>query len=188
MQAALKAQATREIDEGLLVRRSREGDQEAFAALYRRHVGRIYALCLRMAGDEDDAASLTQGAFIRAWEKLDTFQERSRFGTWLFRLAMNMALDHCRRRTRRLEREVGVGGSEELARLSRGASAPRAGDRMDLEKAVAALPPGARTAFVLHDVEGFRHEEIAEMSGVTPGTIKAQLHRARRLLREALEQ
>ena len=174
-----------------LVRRAQAGDQGAFAALYRDHVGRVYALCLRLEGDAGRAEELVQDVFVRAWEKLDGFRGESAFGTWLHRLAVNVVLGD-RRSAWRRSRVVLAGGGDDEAALAMDAGAgatPPAGtaESIDLERAVAALPAGARTVFVLHDVEGYRHEEIAAMTGIAEGTSKAQLFRARRLLRERLE-
>jgi RNA polymerase sigma-70 factor (ECF subfamily) len=155
---------------------AQEGDFSAFEALYKRDVGRTYALCLRMTADPALAEELTQVTFIRAWSKLRTFRGDSRFATWLRRLTINVVLAD--RRGRKLAEQV---ETEHLA------PALDPGAAIDLESAIAKLPAGARTIFVLHDIEGYRHEEIAGMLGVASGTSKAQLHRARRLLREALE-
>jgi RNA polymerase sigma-70 factor, ECF subfamily len=168
----------------LTVRRAQQGSAEAFEQLYREHVGRVFALCLRLAGDRGRAEELTQDVFVRAWEKLDSFEGRSAFGTWLHRLAVNLVLGERRSEAVRVHR---VFAAEDPAALERPGAAPDPGRAMDLERAIATLPPGARTVFVLHDVEGYRHEEIAALQGSAVGTSKAQLHRARRLLREALE-
>ncbi|MBM4187953.1 MAG: sigma-70 family RNA polymerase sigma factor [Gemmatimonadetes bacterium] len=160
------------------------GDDRAFERLYRLHVGRIHALALRLAADSDDAERLTQDVFVRAWERLGSFRGDSAFGTWLHRLAVNLILSDRRsawRRTRRVVPKADL--EEEMA-----ASLPvNVGDRLDLDAAIAMLPPGARTVFVLHDVEGYEHAEIAGLTGVAVGTSKAQLFRARRLLREVLD-
>ena len=154
------------------------GDSQAFERLYRRHAARTHSLVRRMLGAEADADEVTQDVFVRAWEKLGTFRGEAAFGTWLHRLAVNVALNwrkSAARSRRRFDEET---PTEVLAgRQDRGA------ERMDLEEAIRRLPPGARQVFVLHDVEGFRHEEIAGLMGVTEGTSKAQLHRARMLLR-----
>lgn len=167
-----------------LVRRAAEGDREAFDALYRMHVDRVYALCLRLAADRSRAEELTQDVFVRCWHRLTTFRGRSRFSTWLHRLAVNVALDGLRKDHRRNARTRPL----ELADGSSGRSTrPQTTEAlMDLERAVAALPPRARTVVVLHDIEGFRYEEIAEMTGAALGTVKSQIHRGRRLLREML--
>ena len=166
-----------------LVQRAQQGDQDAFGALYRAHVGRVHALCLRLSGDAQAAAELTQDVFVRVWEALPSFRGESAFGSWLFRLAMNVFLGK-RRATGRRERRVF--STAEPAVLEQAREQARSGERLDLEQAIAALPPGARAVFVLHDVEGYQHGEIARMTGIAEGTSKAQLFRARRLLREAL--
>lgn len=166
-----------------LVQRAQEGDDEAFGALYRAHVGRVHALCLRLAGDSQAAGELTQDIFVRAWEALPSFRGESAFGSWLFRLAMNVFLGKRRATGRREQR---VFSTDEPALLERAVERREPGVRLDLEQAIAGLPKGARVVFVLHDVEGYQHGEIARMTGIAEGTSKAQLFRARRLLREAL--
>jgi RNA polymerase sigma-70 factor (ECF subfamily) len=166
-----------------LVERAQAGDADAFGLLYREHVGRVHALCLRLAGDAQAAAELTQDVFVRAWEALPTFRGESAFSSWLHRLAMNVFLGKRRATGRREQRVFNTG---EPALLERPAERPQPGLQMDLEQAIAGLPQGARTVFVLHDVEGYQHGEIARMTGIAEGTSKAQLFRARRLLREAL--
>lgn len=167
-----------------LVGRAQAGDEDAFAALYRAHVGRVHALCLRMAGDAHAAADLTQDVFVRAWEALPSFRGDSALGSWLHRLAVNVFLGNRRSNTRREKR---VFGTAEPGLLERPQEGHTPGLGMDLEQAIAALPERARLVFVLHDVEGYQHGEIAEMTGVATGTSKAQLFRARRLLRGSLE-
>ena len=167
--------------ESELVEQARRRDAKAFEALYRRHVGRVFGLCMRMSADRARAEDLTQEAFVRAWQKLESFRGESRFSTWLHELTVNVVLADVRARSRR---PVFSGGDLDGTDA---ASPPREpGMHRDLEKAVAGLPPGARAVFILHDVEGHRHDEIAAMAGIAVGTSKAQLHRARRLLREAL--
>ena len=164
-----------------LVRRAREGDKSAFEQLYRLNVGRVYALCLRMAGDPVRAEELTQDVFVRAWEKMNTFRGDAAFASWLHRITLNIVYQRQRSERRRVARRERIAGSS-------GPSNPRdSASAVDLERAIRRLPPGARSAFVLHDLEGYRHEEIAAMTGLAVGTLKSQLHRARRLLREALE-
>ena len=167
----------------LTVRRAQEGDTAAFEQLYRDNVGRVYALCLRLSGDSVKAQELTQDVFVRAWEKLGGFQGKSAFSTWLHRLAVNVVLGDRRSEGVRVHR---VYSTDEPEKFDMPARSPDPGTAMDLERAIAQLPPGARAVFVLHDVEGYRHEEIATMQGTAVGTCKAQLHRARKLLREAL--
>ena len=166
----------------LVIERAQRGDADAFEELYHANAGRIYALCLRMSGDAAMAADLTQDVFVRAWSKLGSFRGESEFSTWLRRLAVNHILNELAARKRRQSR---IEFTDDLDRFDRGRRMSTE-VRMDLEKAVAALPPGARMVFVLHDVEGYRHEEIARMNGVAVGTVKAQLHRARRLLQKML--
>jgi RNA polymerase sigma-70 factor (ECF subfamily) len=160
------------------------GDERAFEALYRAHVGRVYAVARRLAQDPSHADELTQDVFVRAWERLASFRGESSFATWLHRLAVNAILSDRRSAWRRIRRVTPQG---DLIELTAGAPPASTGERLDLEAAIAGLPPGARTVFVLHDVEGYEHQEIAGMTGIAVGTSKAQLFRARRLLREALE-
>lgn len=163
---------------------ARAGDPDAFESLYRTHVGRVHALSLRLTGDSSSAADLTQDTFVRAWEALGSFRGDSAFGSWLFRLTVNVFLGEKRKAVRRERRVQAVA---EPGLLERPGDASSSGAELDLEKAIAGLPERARMVFVLHDVEGYQHGEIATMTGVAEGTSKAQLFRARRLLREALE-
>jgi RNA polymerase sigma-70 factor (ECF subfamily) len=160
------------------------GDRNAYERLYRANVGRIFSLCTRMAGSRERAEELTQDVFVRAWEKLPQFRGDSLFSTWLHRLAVNVVLNARKSDGRQRARHHEDEDDDMDAFATPRQASP--GDRMDLEAAIASLPPGARRVFVLHDVEGFKHEEIAEQLGVTAGGSKAQLHRARMLLREAL--
>lgn len=164
--------------------RARAGDEAAFEALYREHVGRVYAVCLRLSGERGRAAELTQDVFVRCWEKLSTFRGESAFGSWLYRLAVNVVWMANRGDRRREDRVVPVA---EPAVHERNEAADMAGIGLDLEQAIAGLPEGAREVFVLFEIEGYRHEDIARMTGIAVGTSKAQLFRARRLLRERLE-
>jgi RNA polymerase sigma-70 factor (ECF subfamily) len=168
----------------LLVRQAASGNHAAFEKLYRQHVGRIYGLCLRMlGGDVPKAEAATQDAFVRAWEKLSGFRGEAPFGAWLHRLTTNLILGEYRllRRWTVLDDwlDEGEGISEDPM--------PHVADRIDLDKALARLPPGARAVLWLHDVEGYKHEEIAEATGIAVGTSKAQLHRARKLMKEHLQ-
>lgn len=174
-------------DDVLLVERARAGEVAAFEELYRRHAGRVYALCLRMCGNAREAEERAQDAFVRAWEKLGSFGGRSAFSSWLHRLTVNVVLGSWRRRGRRRDRVVAFDDVTEPEPREAVAPSDSAGDAVDLERAIAALPAGARTVFVLYDVEGYQHHEIAEMTGLAVGTCKAQLHRARQLLRKALQ-
>ncbi|MGH7548451.1 MAG: RNA polymerase sigma factor [Gemmatimonadales bacterium] len=169
-----------------LVRRAQQGDQAAFRALHGEHVGRVYALCLRLTADPVEAEELTQDAFVRAWERLASFRGESAFSSWLYRLTVNVVFSSRRAARRRGLRAVSMEDPAAPAALEPLGREPPAGLRLDLEQAVARLPPGAREVFVLHDVEGYEHREIAELTGIAVGTSKAQLFRARRLLREAL--
>lgn len=165
-----------------LVRRSIAGDMRAFERLYRGHVGRVHGAILRLVGmDRARAEELTQEAFVRAWQKLSSFRQESAFSTWLYRLGVNTALMDLR-----VRREEDTTDSEALE-LAAGGEVPFcAAERGDLQRAVSKLPPRARAVLVLHDVEGWKHEEIANELGMAVGSSKAQLHRARGLLRRAL--
>jgi len=170
------------------VARAAAGDRGAFERVYREHVNRVFSLCARMTGDRTRAEELTQDVFVRAWEKLTLFRGESSFSTWLHRLTVNVVLNarktEGRQRARIEESGDDDNGIDSLPGTIGSPLAP--GDLLDLEEAITRLPPGARRVFILHDVEGYKHEEIAELLGVTSGATKAQLHRARLLLREAL--
>lgn len=173
-------------DESLWVAAAREGDAQAFEQLYRKYSGRLYALCWRLSGgDASVAEDILQDAFVRAWNKLDLFRGDSSFGTWMHRLTANVALSDRRIRLRRVTREQPMDPGVE--RTAMGAADVDQGLRNDLEQAISVLPERARTVLVLFDVEGYRHEEIAEITGMAVGSSKAQLHRARKLVRKALE-
>lgn len=165
-----------------LVRRAVDGDVRAFEVLYRRHVGRVHGAVWRLAGmNRARAEELTQEAFVRAWQKLASFRFESAFTTWLHRLAVNVALMDLR------DRDPVRDAEPEDAELALQTATPFcAGEREDLERAVAALPPRARAVLVLHDIEGWKHGEIAEQLGMAIGSSKAQLHRARGLLQRRL--
>jgi RNA polymerase sigma-70 factor (ECF subfamily) len=165
---------------------ARAGDRAAYERLYRAHVGRVHALCLRLSGERTRATELTQDAFVQAWQKLSLLDSDAAFGSWLYKLTVNLVLMSMLKQKRLLARESGSDVLEavEPVRGRRDESGPA---RVDLERAIAELPAQARVVFVLHDVEGYRHEEIANHLSIAVGTSKAQLHRARRLLREVLE-
>ena len=167
------------------VAQAASGDRQAFERLYRMHANRVFSLCTRMCGSRTKGEELTQDVFVRTWEKLPQFRGESAFSTWLHRLAVNVVLNarktEGKQASRTEQNELGEERWDEVAR------APLHIERMDLADAISKLPAGARKVFVLHDVEGYKHEEIAEMCGITSGGSKAQLHRARLLLREALE-
>ena len=165
---------------------AREGDLAAFEHLYRATSRRIYAVCYRMTTDAPLAEELTQETFVRAWRKLSLFRGDSAFSSWVHAIAVNTVLSDRRARKRREARESVADEPSDLERMAEAPTKRSPETGIDLERAMALLPPGARNVFILHDVEGFRHEEIARMLGVAEGTSKAQLHRARRLLREGL--
>lgn len=168
-----------------LIARARSGDVRAFEALYKEHSPRVFALCLRLSGGTGaDATELMQDVFVRAWRGLSGFRGESAFSSWLHRLTVNVMLESARSDRRRTARVVFMEDPDEI-----GVFATNASDdlRLDLEQAIAALPDGARMAFVLHEIEGYRHGEIAAQLGVAEGTVRAQLHRARKLLIQALD-
>lgn len=171
------------VDGADLVTRAAAGDTGAFEALYRENAGRVYAVCLRMTGDPSTAEELAQEAFIRAWKALPRFRGDAAFSTWLHRIAANTVLSHRRSEGRRRQR---VTAQEDLSMHEDAGDRTHRGPAVDLEGAIDTLPDGAREVFVLYDIEGYRHDEIADMVGIAVGTSKAQLHRARKLLREAL--
>jgi RNA polymerase sigma-70 factor (ECF subfamily) len=185
--AIIEALNTR-FESGSDVALAASGNRAAFERLYHEHVRRVFSLCARMVADRDRAEELTQDVFVRAWEKLHLFRGESSFNTWLHRLTVNVVLNarksDGRLQSRFEQQDDEQGGMDALPGVVGMPLAP--GDLLDLEDAIGRLPPGARRVFVLHDVEGYKHEEIAEMLGVTSGATKAQLHRARMLLREAL--
>ncbi|MEO5511013.1 MAG: RNA polymerase sigma factor [Longimicrobiales bacterium] len=166
-----------------VVRRAQAGDREAFDELYRCTIGRVYAVCLRMSDDTQTAERLAQDAFVRAWLRLDSFRGDSAFTSWLHRLTVNVVLEDRRSSGRRLSRVENV---EDPGVFERGTPAPTVGERIDLERSIARLPSRARDVLILFDVEGYSQEEIARLTGTAVGTVKAQLHRARKLLREML--
>ena len=165
-----------ELDDVALVRRVQQGDLNAFEPLYRRHAGRTYALCLRLTGDAQVAAERVQDVFVRAWERIRSFRGDSAFTSWLHRLTVNVVLQDVRS-TRRREARVTLDDTPT-------AFAPevRIDERIDLDAALLRLPPGARIVFVLHDIEGYNHDEIASLLGNATGTVRAQLWKARRML------
>lgn len=165
-----------------LVRRAQRGDVGAFEALYRIHAPAAHALCRRMLGDEHEARERLQDVFVRAWERLPSFRGESSLATWLHRLAVNVVLERLRATRRERARHVDVAADAFGASRDGDADA-----RMDLESALARLAPGAREVFVLHDVYGYSHDEIAGLVGIAPATARVQLWRARRTLMRILE-
>ena len=168
--------------ETALVQRAVRGDTRAFERLYREHAGRVYGLCLRMTRDVQLAEDCTQDTFINAWKALPRFQTRSSLSTWLHRIAVNVSLSRRRRATPVLEPQPEDAGDEGTGWLL---ETPL--EVQELESAIAELPDGARDALLLHALYGYSHGEAAQMLGIAEGTCKAQLHRARKLLRERLK-
>jgi RNA polymerase sigma-70 factor (ECF subfamily) len=170
-----------------LAARCRAGDADAFEELYRQNARRLFSLVVRMVGSADEAEDLLQEVFLQAHRKLAGFRGESTLGTWLYRLTMNHCLDHLRGRQAKMSRATDSLDDEEAAEpMAPAPAVPAAINRMDLERAIASLPPGSRAAFLLHDVEGFEHREIAGILGVSEGTSKSQVHKARLKLRALL--
>jgi RNA polymerase sigma-70 factor, ECF subfamily len=176
-----RVQPRRDAEAADSVAQAAAGDVRAFEQLYRTHLPRVHSLVRRMAGGRD-ADELTQDVFVRLWQKLATFRGDSAFTTWLHRLTVNVVIERFRTDATRRQR---LRDGEEIFEVL---PAPRhSGDlAMDFETAMMKLPDGAREIFVLHDVEGYKHQEIAELLDISPGTSKAQLHRARMMLRKHL--
>jgi RNA polymerase sigma-70 factor (ECF subfamily) len=163
------------------------GDIEAFEELYQRHHRRVYSLCLRMMQNVSEAEDLAQEVFVQLFRKIGSFRGDSAFTTWLHRLTVNQVLMHFRKRSTRDEKTTEEGEIPEQAVLgTENPGAMAVVDRIALDTAIAQLPNGYRTVFVLHDVEGYEHEEIAKMLGCSVGTSKSQLHKARMKLRTLL--
>ena len=175
--------ATAMPEEAALIARARSGDTRAFEALYRAHVDRVYGLCLRMTGNVSEAEDCAQEAFIQAWNKLEKFRGDSAFGTWMHRIAVNAVLARIRKSKREQDRIHVVADT-----ASPPESIGDSGGLRDLADAIGRLPEGARHVFVLNAVYGYSHEESSRMLGIAVGTSKAQLHRARRLLAQQLEE
>ena len=170
-----------------LAQRAGKGDMSAFEELYRRHHRRVYSLCLRMTQNVSEAEDLAQEAFVQLFRKIGSFRGESAFTTWLHRLTVNQVLMHFRKRSVRDEKTTEEGETPDQAVLgTENPSRMHVVDRIALDKAIAQLPPGYRTVFVLHDVEGYEHEEIGRMLGCAVGTSKSQLHKARMKLRNLL--
>ena len=169
-----------------VVRRAQQGDVQAFESLYRAHGPAAYALARRMVGDEREARDLVQDIFVRAWERLASFRGESALATWLHRLAVNVVVERLRA-TRRDVLRFADDDADAMPAPRSHADADAIDARLDLDAALATLPAGARTVFVLHDMEGYSHEEIAQMTGIAAGTARAQLWRARRHLMRRLD-
>jgi RNA polymerase sigma-70 factor, ECF subfamily len=177
-------------DEFQLIASAKEGDEQAFAALFHLHKRRVYSLCLHMSKDVAAAEDLTQDAFIRVYRKLNTFRGEAKFSTWLYRIAVNTVLANFRKSKSDMllvAKDVRVDSSFERQEVGRGDSR-RLGmiDRIALLRAIEELPPGCRMVFVLHDIEGYEHHEIADLLECSIGNSKAQLHNARMKLRKGL--
>lgn len=170
-----------------LVERIRRGDLGAFEELYRAHAGRLYSVACRMLGNQTDAEDLLQDIFLTAHRKLDSFRGESALGTWLYRLATNLCLDHLRSRAARTNQlSDALDDDPAVPDIAGRGLADRTVAKMDLERALAQLPDGCRAAFVLHDVEGLEHREVAQALGIAEGTSKSQVHKARLRLRALL--
>jgi len=187
---AKKKQGDR-LSEAEAIERAKQGDAGAFEALYNLHKRRVYSLCLRMTANTAAAEDLTQEAFLQLFRKIGTFRGESAFSTWLHRMAVNVVLMQLRKKGLPVvPLEENIETEEESPRKEPGADDPRlAGsiDRMQLQRSIESLPPGYRMIFLLHDVEGYEHNEIAEMVGCSIGNSKSQLHKARMKLREILK-
>ena len=183
MQQVTKLASTVESSAELVTRACR-GDMGAFEDLYRQHVGRVYGLCLRMTGHPESAEDLTQDTFVSAWRSLPGYEGRSSFATWLHRIAVNAVL--ARRRSPQGRNEISM--TDETGEQMDFEAEETMDDAtpIDIERAIAGLPPGARDIVVLHGIYGYSHDEAAEMLGVAVGTCKAQLHRARHLMRSRM--
>jgi RNA polymerase sigma-70 factor (ECF subfamily) len=180
-----------EFNEAEAIEKAKQGDAEAFQALYDRHKRRVYSLCLRMTANTAEAEDLAQEAFLQLFRKIGTFRGESAFSTWLHRLSVNVVLMHLRKKSLPVVslEETTQNTEEDSPKKDFGAedlSLAGSIDRLQLQKAVESLPPGYRTIFVLHDVEGYEHNEIAGIVGCSIGNSKSQLHKARLKLRDIL--
>jgi RNA polymerase sigma-70 factor (ECF subfamily) len=179
------------LSEAEAIERAKQGDAEAFEVLYNLHKRRVYSLCLRMTANSAEAEDLTQEAFLQLFRKISTFRGESAFSTWLHRMSVNVVLMRLRKKGLPVvPLEDTVESEDEAPKKELGAADPAlAGslDRLQLQRAIEALPPGYRSIFVLHDVEGYEHNEIAELVGCSIGNSKSQLHKARMKLRDLLK-
>jgi RNA polymerase sigma-70 factor (ECF subfamily) len=181
------AQNTDSMSDHALARQAAEGDMTSFEQLYTRHNRRVYSLCLRMTGNVPEAEDLSQEVFIQLFRKIGSFRGESAFTTWLHRMTVNQVLMHFRKKGVRLEQTTDDGETPvQIVKGTEDARRMPVVDKIMLDKAVAKLPPGYRTVFTLHDVEGHEHEEIAKLLGCSVGTSKSQLHKARMKLRHML--
>ncbi|MDR3676016.1 MAG: sigma-70 family RNA polymerase sigma factor [Acidobacteriota bacterium] len=185
-----KTPATKAAADSQLIARAQQGDEGAFAALFEAHKRRVYSLCLRMTGNTAEAEDLAQEAFLQLFRKISTFRGESAFSTWLHRLAVNVVLMHLRKKgLQQISLDETDNSQDEPVKRDYGSDDRRltgSVDRIGLQNAIADLPPGYRTVFVLHDVEGYEHNEIAEIMKCSVGNSKSQLHKARMKLRERL--
>lgn len=186
-----RRQAGDERNEADAIERAKQGDAHAFQDLYDRHKRRVYSLCLRMTANTAEAEDLTQEAFLQLYRKIGTFRGESAFSTWLHRLSVNVVLMHLRKKNLPVVslEETTQGGEDDTPKKDFGTEdLALAGsiDRLQLQRAVDDLPPGYRTIFVLHDIEGYEHNEIANIVGCSIGNSKSQLHKARMKLRDLL--
>ncbi len=183
--------ADKDPNEAELIERAKQGNAQAFQALYDKHKRRVYSLCLRMTANTAEAEDLTQEAFLQLYRKIATFRGESAFSTWLHRLSVNVVLMQLRKKSLPVvSLEESTQGEEDTPKKDFGAEdLALAGsiDRLQLQKAVDDLPPGYRTIFVLHDIEGYEHNEIATIVGCSIGNSKSQLHKARMKLRDLLK-
>ena len=180
---AFEASKDVEYDDSALVKRSIAGDQQAFKLLYEKHVARVYAICLRLCCDKDEAADVAQEVFIQVWKKLANYRGESAFSTWLYRVTTNISISHIRKRKAWWAR--GIDWTKAVNEEEMKTRAPHAEHNLDRD--IAQLPEQARLVFVLFAIEGYRHEEIAQILNIATGTSKAQYHRARQLLKEKLK-
>jgi RNA polymerase sigma-70 factor (ECF subfamily) len=183
--ARLSRQVAVKTTDADLVERCRRGEPGAFEELYRLHASRVYNLACRFAGSQVDGEDLLQDVFVQIFRKLGSFKGDAALGTWIYRLATNICLDYVRSREGKA-RQMTDQLADEAAVPVRRESRPMRAERIDLERAIANLPLGYRAAFVLHDVEGFEHHEVADMLGIAEGTSKSQVHKARLRIREYL--
>ena len=190
----LSSRASDKENEAEIIQRAAEGDPTAFECLYRSHCKRVYAVCLRMVRDTTEAEDLTQEAFLLLFRKIHTFRGESAFSTWLHRLVVNTVLMHLRKKSLPVvSMETGPAPDGEATQSSVEIAASDlllegSIDRINLGRCIAQLPVGSREIFVLHDIQGYQHHEIAEMLGRSEGVSKSQLHRARKRLRELLHE
>ncbi len=175
------------------IRKAQKGDPEAFEKLYHMHKGRVYSICLRMVHNPPEAEDLTQEAFLQLFRKIHTFRGESRFSTWLHRLSVNVVLMKLRKKKlpmvsldETLDTDEGEGPKRDVGQEDLNLAGIL--DRITLEEAIGDLPPGYRMVFLLHDVEGYEHNEIADMMGCSIGNSKSQLHKARLRIRDLLAQ